>query len=194
MQNLVVCGKTATFSNVIILMYIINMPNFIFNYYHFHLIRYVELRLDSLVKLIPDKVQLVEFLMQRKNNNSKRILIQVIRDLVTRMPTSLMDMPAIFDKLNAVYRNHLENEIQSVMGTPLQNNTKNVTTVPDNFKYKIFLDQSDMYSHILSKFPEGTIDSKMIIWVLLEYIRYVIFFFSLITSLQNFREQLLNSY
>ncbi|OXU25511.1 hypothetical protein TSAR_009329 [Trichomalopsis sarcophagae] len=132
---------------------------------------YVELRLDSLVKLIPDKVQLVEFLMQRKNNNAKRILIQVIRDLVTRMPTSLIDMPAIFDKLNVVYRNHLENEIQSVMGTPLLNNTKNVPTVPDNFKYKIFLDQSDMYSHILSKFPEGTIDSKMIIWVLLEYIR-----------------------
>ena len=132
----------------------------------------MELKLDSLVKLITDKVKLVEFLMQRKN--SKQILIQVLKDLVTQMPGTLMDMPAIFDKLNAVYRNHLENEIQSVMGTPLQNNTKNVNAVSDNFKYKIFLDQSDMYSHILSKFPEDTIDSKMIIWVLLEYIRYIL--------------------
>ena len=59
------------------------------------------------------------------------------------------------------------------MGTPLQNNVKNVTTVAENFKYKLLLDQSDMYSHILSKFPENTIEPKMIVWVLLEYIRYM---------------------
>lgn len=58
------------------------------------------------------------------------------------------------------------------MGTPLQNNVKNIT-VAENFKYKLLLDQSDMYSHILSKFPEDKIEPKMIIWVLLEYIRYI---------------------
>lgn len=62
---------------------------------------------------------------------------------------------------------------QLQMGTPLQNNVKNVTTVAENFKYKLLLDQSDMYSHILSKFSEDTIEPKMIIWVLLEYIRYI---------------------
>ena len=129
----------------------------------------MELNLDSLVKLINDKVILVEFLMQRKN--SKQVLTQVLKDLVMQMPTTLIDMPAIFDKINVVYRNQLENEIQSVMGTPLQNNLKNVTTVSENFKYKIFLNQNDMYSHILSKYPEGKVDSKMAIWVLLEYIR-----------------------
>lgn len=56
------------------------------------------------------------------------------------------------------------------MGTPLQNNVKNVTTLAENFKYKLLLDQSDMYSHI-SKFLEDTIEPKMVIWVLLEYIR-----------------------
>lgn len=59
------------------------------------------------------------------------------------------------------------------MGTPLQNNLKNTTAVTENFKHKLLLDQSDMYSHILSKFSENTIEPKMIIWVLLEYIRYV---------------------
>jgi len=43
------------------------------------------------------------------------------------------------------------------MGTPLQNNVKNVTTVAENFKYKLLLDQSDMYST----------------WIVLEYIRYM---------------------
>lgn len=122
-----------------------------------------------MVKFITDKVQLVEFLIQRKN--SKQILIQVLKDFVMQMPTTLTDLGPIFDKINAVYRDHLENEIQSVMATPLQNTSKD-TSLSENFKHKIYLDQSDMYSHILSKFPENTIDSKMIIWVLLEYIRY----------------------
>ncbi|XP_012226586.1 regulator of MON1-CCZ1 complex [Linepithema humile] len=130
---------------------------------------YIELRLEALVKLITDKVLLIEFLMQR--SNAKQILIQVLQSFMTQLPVSLMEMPTIFDKLNSVYRNYLESEIQNQMGTPLQNNVKNVTTVAENFKYKLLLDQSDMYSHILSKFPENTIEPKMIIWVLLEYIR-----------------------
>ncbi|XP_014207194.1 uncharacterized protein C18orf8 [Copidosoma floridanum] len=128
---------------------------------------YVGLKLEKIVKLISEKVLLVEFLMQRKN--SKQILIQAIKDFVTQMPVVLKDLPAVFDKLNTAYRIHLENEIQSVMGTPLQSNAKD-TTVSD-VKFKTFLDQSDMYSHILSKFSEGSLDSKMAIWVLLEYIR-----------------------
>ncbi|KAH0952429.1 hypothetical protein HN011_011677 [Eciton burchellii] len=130
---------------------------------------YIELRLETLVKLITDKVVLVEFLMQR--SNAKQILIQVLQSFMTQLPISLMEMPIMFDKLNSVYRNYLENEIQNQMGTPLQNNVKNITTITENFKYKLLLDQSDMYSHILSKFPENTIEPKMIIWVLLEYIR-----------------------
>ncbi|KAL0117986.1 hypothetical protein PUN28_008988 [Cardiocondyla obscurior] len=130
---------------------------------------YIELRLETLVKLITDKVLLVEFLMHR--SNAKQILIQVLQSFMNQLPVSLMEMPIIFDKLNSVYRNYLESEIQNQMGTPLQNNVKNVTILTDNFKYKLLLDQSDMYSHILSKFPEDTIEPKMIIWVLLEYIR-----------------------
>lgn len=32
---------------------------------------------------------------------------------MTQLPVSLMEMPIIFDKLNFVYRNYLENEIQN---------------------------------------------------------------------------------
>ncbi|XP_043284162.1 regulator of MON1-CCZ1 complex isoform X2 [Venturia canescens] len=127
---------------------------------------YIEPRLESLLNLIQDKVLLVEFLMLR--NDAKAILLGVLRSLVgSQLPKRLMDMPSIFDKLNAVYRNHLENEIQS------QNITKNLSgpNAADDLSYKLLLDQSDMYTHILSKFPSDTIEPKMIVWVLLEYMR-----------------------
>lgn len=54
---------------------------------------------------------LVEFLMQR--SNAKQILIQVLQSFMTQLPVSLMEMPTVFDKLNIVYRNYLENEIQN---------------------------------------------------------------------------------
>lgn len=73
--------------------------------------RYIELKLESLVKLITDKVLLVEFLMQR--TNTKYILIHVLQNFMMQLPISLMDMPIIFDKLNSVYRNYLEDEIQN---------------------------------------------------------------------------------
>ncbi|XP_078039497.1 regulator of MON1-CCZ1 complex protein bulli [Augochlora pura] len=130
---------------------------------------YIELKLDALVKLIADKVLLVEFLMQR--TNAKQVLVQVLQSFMMQLPVSLMDMPVIFDKLNSVYRNYLESEIQSQMGTPLQNNVKSIGVPPENYKYKLLLDQNDTYSYILSKFPENTIEPKMIVWVLLEYIR-----------------------
>ncbi|CAL7936237.1 unnamed protein product [Xylocopa violacea] len=130
---------------------------------------YIELKLEALTKLVTDKELLVEFLMQR--TNAKQILIQVLQNFMTQLPVSLMDMPVIFDKLNSVYRNYLEGEMQNQIGTPVQNNIRNTSTTIDNYKYKLLLDQSDMYSYILSKFSENTIEPKMIIWVLLEYIR-----------------------
>lgn len=71
----------------------------------------MELQLESLVKLITDKVLLIDFLMQR--NNAKSIIIQVLRDIIMQMPNSLPEIPAVFDKINVVYRSYLENEIQS---------------------------------------------------------------------------------
>ncbi|XP_017885541.1 regulator of MON1-CCZ1 complex [Ceratina calcarata] len=130
---------------------------------------YIELKLDVLIELITDKVLLVEFLMQR--TNAKHILIQVLQNFMMQLPVILMNMPVIFDKLNSVYRNYLESEIQNQIGTPVQNNAKSVSTAAENYKYKLELNQSDMYSHILSKFSENTIEPKMIVWVLLEYIR-----------------------
>lgn len=79
--------------------------------YNILLYRYIELKLESLVKLIIDKVLLVEFLMQR--TNTKYILIHVLQNFMMQLPISLMDMPIIFDKLNSVYRNYLEDEIQN---------------------------------------------------------------------------------
>lgn len=83
----------------------------VFCYLLISIYRYIEIRLEALVKLITDKILLVEFLMQR--SNAKQILIQVLQNFMTQLPVSLMEMPTIFDKLNFVYRNYLENEIQN---------------------------------------------------------------------------------
>lgn len=56
-------------------------------------------------------MQLIEFFIQRKD--AKIILLQVLQNYVNDLPMTLIDMPAIFDKINSVYRGHLENEIQS---------------------------------------------------------------------------------
>lgn len=69
------------------------------------------MHLEALVKLINDKVQLVEFIIQRKD--AKPILLQVLQNYVNDLPMTLIDIPAIFDKIDSVYRGHLENEIQS---------------------------------------------------------------------------------
>ncbi|XP_074113186.1 regulator of MON1-CCZ1 complex protein bulli [Cotesia typhae] len=132
---------------------------------------YIELHLEALMKLINDKVQLVEFIIQRKD--AKPILLQVLQNYVNDLPMTLIDIPAIFDKIDSVYRGHLENEIQSQMGTPLQNVSKN-TEVFEDLSYKLLLDQSDMYTHILSKFSADLIEPKMVVWVLLEYIRSLV--------------------
>ncbi|KAG7205788.1 hypothetical protein KM043_007733 [Ampulex compressa] len=130
---------------------------------------YIELRLDALVKLIQERVVLVEFLMQRAQ--AMQILVQVLQNFMTQLPASLMDMPMIFDKLNSVCRNHLEKKMINQMGTPLQNKVKNVIPPVEDCEYKFSLNQRDMYSHVFSKFPEYNIEPKMVIWVLLEYIR-----------------------
>ncbi|KAK0083281.1 hypothetical protein PV325_009042 [Microctonus aethiopoides] len=133
---------------------------------------YIELRLEALTKLITDKVKLVEFLIQRKDGKS--FLIQVLQKYINDLPKTLIDMPAIFDRINAVCRIQLENELQSQMATPLQSTPKNSSTAIDSFPYKVQLDQIDMYTHVLSKFTGDVIEPKMIVWVLLEYIRSLV--------------------
>lgn len=135
----------------------------------FNFFRYVDVILEGFKKLIKEKLRLVEFLMQRKNG--KKILLQVLRELLAQMPSTMVDIPIIFDKINSVYRDYLQTEIQNVMGTPLQNNIKPMNFISENYKYKLMIDQNDMYGHIFSNFLEEVLDSKMIIWVLLEYIR-----------------------
>lgn len=70
------------------------------------------------------------------------------------------------------------------MGTPLQTASKTVSTSSDVLKYKQIVDQSDMYSHILSKFPEYTTEPRMVVWILLDYIRQYFSFLSTVRRLK----------
>ncbi|XP_063227764.1 regulator of MON1-CCZ1 complex isoform X2 [Bacillus rossius redtenbacheri] len=142
---------------------------------------YVELNLKPLIGLIPDKCLLVDFLMQRKN--SKPVLMQVLQDILA--PTDhnrshLVAIAELFDHLNDVYRNYLEVEMMSQMGTPATSSlgmTPPKVAAPSQQKAQVVIDQADMYTNVFSRFADCRREdgdngsSKFVVWVLLEYIR-----------------------
>uniref|UniRef100_T1IWP7 Tyrosine--tRNA ligase n=1 Tax=Strigamia maritima TaxID=126957 RepID=T1IWP7_STRMM len=121
---------------------------------------YIHLHVDSLVDMIPDKNQLVEFLLLR--NESKHLLLNVCRQAVSPgFQLSLYVLSQIFNQLNQVYRKHLEADIQA----QAQNGSR------------VIIEQSDMYTHVFSLFLEDKdLNYKFVVAVLLEYIRSLNYF------------------
>ncbi|XP_049810731.1 regulator of MON1-CCZ1 complex-like [Schistocerca nitens] len=142
---------------------------------------YVELNLEPLVELIPDRCLLVDFLMQRKD--SKSVIIQVLQDILK--PTEqnrayLVVISELFDHLNDVYWSFLEVEMQSQMGTPASTGlsvSSAKPTVPAVPKASVVIDQADLYTNVFSKYADHSKEEetrgggKFVVWVLLEYIR-----------------------
>lgn len=140
----------------------------------------IELKLEPLLSMIHDKCLLVDFLMKR--SESKPVVIQVLQEILE--PTAqncshLIVVAELFDHLNEVYRNFLQNEMQNHIGTPASSSlsVSPIKCAPSPFKNWIVIDQSDMYTNVFSKFVERAKDSdegssgKFEVWVLLEYIR-----------------------
>lgn len=141
---------------------------------------YVELCLEPLVELIPDRCLLVDFLMQRRD--SKPVIIKVLQDIL--QPTEknrgyLVVISELFDHLNEVYRSFLEVEMQSQMGTPASSGlgvSPAKPSAPTAPKASVVIDQADLYTNVFSRFAdykdeENSGGGKFVVWVLLEYIR-----------------------
>ncbi|ELU04563.1 hypothetical protein CAPTEDRAFT_178501 [Capitella teleta] len=124
---------------------------------------YVQLCLDPLISMIPDKCRLMDFLLQRRD--SKPVILTVCKQMLTPgSQASLTSIAMTFNKLNRVYWNHLDAEIQAL--------------ACDNFpadqlvKRTPVIDQSDMYTHVFSVFVDNkVIPYKFMVSVLIEYIR-----------------------
>ncbi|XP_066997555.1 regulator of MON1-CCZ1 complex [Anabrus simplex] len=141
---------------------------------------YVELCLEPLVDLIPDRCLLIDFLMQRRD--SKPVIIQVLQDILR--PTEknrgyLVVISELFDHLNEVYRSFLEIEMQSQMGTPASSGIGVAAAKPSAPvipKASVVIDQADLYTNVFSRYAdykdeENNGGGKFVVWVLLEYIR-----------------------
>lgn len=109
----------------------------------------VEINLEALCKMVPDRVRLVEFLLQR--TKGKPYLIQVIQEMVTMKggdykPTILPIIEAVFDRLNAVYKSWANMELQSqTASTP----SASKSLPKSNFQPRVVIDQSDIHWQVL---------------------------------------------
>ncbi|MGH0137992.1 UNVERIFIED_CONTAM: hypothetical protein FKN15_065323 [Acipenser sinensis] len=131
---------------------------------------YLQVKLQPVVNLMKDKGKLIDFLLQRRD--CKMVIVSVCFQMLNGPDKSNLSVIAtVFDKLNQVYKEYLEAEQSYTMavetgqsrGNPAQKRPVRTQAV---------IDQSDMYTHVLSVFTEKKdVSHKLIIAVLMEYIR-----------------------
>ncbi|KAK1173734.1 regulator of MON1-CCZ1 complex-like [Acipenser oxyrinchus oxyrinchus] len=131
---------------------------------------YLQVKLQPVVNLMKDKGKLMDFLLQRRD--CKMVIVSVCFQMLNGPDKSNLSVIAtVFDKLNQVYKEYLEAEQSYTMavetgqsrGNPAQKRPVRTQAV---------IDQSDMYTHVLSQFTEKVdVSHKFIIAVLMEYIR-----------------------
>ncbi|MGH0133737.1 UNVERIFIED_CONTAM: hypothetical protein FKN15_025419 [Acipenser sinensis] len=131
---------------------------------------YIQVKLQPVVNLMKDKGKLIDFLLQRRD--CKMVIVSVCFQLLNGSDKGNLPVIAtVFDKLNQVYKEYLEAEQGYTVavetgqsrGNPAQKRPVRTQAV---------IDQSDMYTHVLSVFTEKKdVSHKFIIAVLMEYIR-----------------------
>jgi len=129
---------------------------------------FLQLKLDSIINLMHDKIRLVEFFLQR--TNGKKQLIQLLQHTIlspTHLPPDLNLVAGVFDKLNENYKSFLDVEMQSQMSLPVHGKSEKVFS-----KGIVLIDQQDLYTNIFSDFPNcSNITDQYIVVILTEYIR-----------------------
>ncbi|XP_068238434.1 regulator of MON1-CCZ1 complex [Palaemon carinicauda] len=108
---------------------------------------HLRLCLENLVKAVEDKSQLVDCLLRRQQ--AKPLVLSVVRQVVKSR--QLVSLGQIFDKINASYRNHLNNIIQSQMGESV-NSPNLLSNAPES--QGVVIEQAEMYSVVLAPLME----------------------------------------
>ncbi|XP_072169899.1 regulator of MON1-CCZ1 complex-like [Diadema setosum] len=130
---------------------------------------HISLRLDALVPMIPDKCRLIDFLLLRKD--SKKVILNVLQTaLVPGQHCPLSTIAKIFNKLNEVYRAYLA-EHHGMQGEEAASQ-RNQPSARVPASLRVVIDQSDMYTHVLTPVAERKdMNHKFLVAVLVEYIR-----------------------
>ncbi|XP_059140250.1 regulator of MON1-CCZ1 complex-like isoform X2 [Physella acuta] len=121
----------------------------------------LQINLQPLVTMIPDKDKLIQFLLNR--SDSKSVILNVCAQmLVPGKQASLQAIAKVYDLLNLTYKQHLDTEAQLSSGD----------SVPAGQNKKVVVEQPDMFTHVFSIFEDyKDIKYKFMVAVLIEYIR-----------------------
>eukprot|EP00063_Salmo_salar_P061943 XP_014036778.1 PREDICTED: uncharacterized protein C18orf8-like isoform X2 [Salmo salar] len=131
---------------------------------------YLQVKLPPTINLLQDKGKLMDFLLRRRD--CKMVILSVCAQMLNGGDKGGLPVVAtVFDKLNQVYKEYLEAEQTYTVATesgPSRGSAARERPV----RTRAVIDQSDMYTHVLSSFSEKKDTShKFIIAVLMEYIR-----------------------
>ncbi|XP_030069403.1 regulator of MON1-CCZ1 complex [Microcaecilia unicolor] len=131
---------------------------------------YLQVKLEPVVNLLPDKGRLMDFLLQRKE--CKAVILAVCSQMLSESDRGALSVVAtVFDKLNYEYKKYLDAEHSYSMAVEAGQSRGN-PPLKRPIRTQAVIDQSDMYTHVLSVFTEKKeAPHKFIIAVLMEYIR-----------------------
>ncbi|XP_054046724.1 regulator of MON1-CCZ1 complex isoform X3 [Rissa tridactyla] len=130
----------------------------------------LQVKLEPVVNLLLDKGKLMDFLLQRKE--CKMVILSVCSQMLSEPERgSLSVIATVFDKLNHEYKKYLEAE-QSYTLVVEAGLSRSNPLLKRPVRTQAVIDQSDMYTHVLSVFTEKKeAPHKFTIAVLMEYIR-----------------------
>ncbi|OWK01658.1 hypothetical protein Celaphus_00017658 [Cervus elaphus hippelaphus] len=130
----------------------------------------LQVKLQPIVNLLPDKGRLVDFLLQRKE--CKVVILSVCSQMLTESDRATLPVIAtVFDKLNQEYKKYLDAEQSYTMAVEA-GQSRSGPLLRRPVRTQAVVDQSDMYTHVLSVFTEKKeMPHKFVIAVLMEYIR-----------------------
>ncbi|CAI9164571.1 unnamed protein product [Rangifer tarandus platyrhynchus] len=130
----------------------------------------LQVKLQPIVNLLPDKGRLVDFLLQRKE--CKVVILSVCSQMLTESDRATLPVIAtVFDKLNQEYKKYLDAEQSYTMAVEA-GQSRSGLLLRRPVRTQAVVDQSDMYTHVLSVFTEKKeTPHKFVIAVLMEYIR-----------------------
>ncbi|KAK7826867.1 hypothetical protein U0070_026463 [Myodes glareolus] len=127
----------------------------------------LQVKLQPIVNLLPDKGRLMDFLLQRKE--CKMVILSVL--LAESDRATLPVIATVFDKLNHEYKKYLDAEQSYTMAVEAGQSRSN-PPLKRPVRTQAVVDQSDVYTHVLSPFVENKeMPHKFVIAVLMEYIR-----------------------
>ncbi|XP_036060946.1 regulator of MON1-CCZ1 complex isoform X2 [Onychomys torridus] len=130
----------------------------------------LQVKLQPVVTLLPDKGRLMDFLLQRKE--CKMVILSVCSQMLTESDRATLPVIAtVFDKLNHEYKKYLDAEQSYTMAVEAGQSRSN-PPLKRPVRTQAVVDQSDVYTHVLSPFVENKeMAHKFVIAVLMEYIR-----------------------